>query len=515
MLKENILYKENLPVNCSIMDLDEYPIHFHNDLEIVYVLQGNVRLKNGYYNYNMKEGDIYILNDREIHSYYGMNESNAVLILQLNLGYFGRYYEILRNSFFVTDMNGAQDDSIDELQELLAKIGLENLGARKGYEKRVIDLAHALINCLINNFQYFAMEDGKFVNEFKNKGNKILAGRLSRITEYMYDNYSRRLTLTEIAEREHLSIYYLSHFIKEATGLSFQELLSFIRVEESEKLLLSTDKKIGAISVESGFSAVRYYIKYFTKWFGMHPADYRKEYTDKVQSKDTAANFILLSGKEIENLLRCHVKDIFGNSLNSQAEVVKAEFDAEEFIWKEENYCESFASIMKADFMKPISGLLGMAGARKEDIVKTSPGYAIMRHPSEGVSGDRYSILFYNISENLVKAELDNMSRQSIEEEIKKYEKHMEFFIKLTGVSGMYRIAHCKFSKESLLSRYRKEENQGESLNKLLNKREMLINSWISAPAFSVETVNASQILNIQAHQAGSSVELILIDPVQ
>ena len=70
MLKENILYKEDLPVNCTVMNLDKYPIHFHNDIEMVFVLKGEVRLKNGYYNYDMKEGDIYILNDREIHSYY-------------------------------------------------------------------------------------------------------------------------------------------------------------------------------------------------------------------------------------------------------------------------------------------------------------------------------------------------------------------------------------------------------------------------------------------------------------
>ena len=60
----------------------------------------------------------------------------------------------------------------------------------------------------------------------------------------MYDNYTRKLTLSEIADREHLSIYYLSHIIKEATGLSFQDLLSYIRVEESEHLLLGTNKKI-------------------------------------------------------------------------------------------------------------------------------------------------------------------------------------------------------------------------------------------------------------------------------
>ena len=131
MLKENIIYKEDLPVNCFVMNIEEYPIHFHNDLEVVYVLQGSVRLKNGYYNFDMREGDIYILNDREIHSYYTLGEPNVVLILQLNLSYFCRYYEILRNSFFITDMNGAEDESLEELQEILSRIALETLRESK------------------------------------------------------------------------------------------------------------------------------------------------------------------------------------------------------------------------------------------------------------------------------------------------------------------------------------------------------------------------------------------------
>ena len=122
-----------------------------------------------------------------------------------------------------------------------------------GYEHKVIESTHNLIACLMSDFQYFVMEDGKFKNESRNKGNKILAGRLNRITDYMYDNYSRKLTLGEIADNEHLSIYYLSHIIKEATGLSFQDLLSYIRVEESEKLLLGPIRRSAPLQRKRDF----------------------------------------------------------------------------------------------------------------------------------------------------------------------------------------------------------------------------------------------------------------------
>ena len=68
MLKEKIVYKDELPINVVTANITEYPIHFHDDMEVVYVLDGSVILRNGYYTYTLKQGDVFILNDREMHS---------------------------------------------------------------------------------------------------------------------------------------------------------------------------------------------------------------------------------------------------------------------------------------------------------------------------------------------------------------------------------------------------------------------------------------------------------------
>ena len=91
MLKEKSAYKEDLPVNVTVANVVDYPIHFHNDLEVVYVLDGSVRMKNGYYNYILKQGDIFILNAREIHSFESNGEKNMVMMLQLDTDFFSRY----------------------------------------------------------------------------------------------------------------------------------------------------------------------------------------------------------------------------------------------------------------------------------------------------------------------------------------------------------------------------------------------------------------------------------------
>ncbi len=511
MLKEKNFYKEGLPVNVTTANIMEYPIHFHDDIEVVYVLEGSVGLKNGYYSYTLERGDIFILNGREIHSFYHTEQPNMVMMLQMDLSFFSKYYGNLNNSFFVTDMKNEDDENLEALRNILGRIMLDILDKGYGYEYKVIEGAHNLLANLLANFQYFTMEDGKFVNEAKNIGNKVLAGRLNRITDYMYENYSRRLTLNEIAEREHLSIYYLSHVIKEATGLSFQELLSFIRVEESEKLLLGTNKKIGAISDESGFSAIRYYIKYFTKWFGMNPLEYRKTYTGKVSSREIHAQHTLSDPDEIKNALKNQTKDIFiteNKEKSSTLTIVSLDLDQPKRMKQPAEY--GIEALFKKSCMNPAAFAYKMLTALNEQILMEQENYIISK-PHKG-NGDKesFSILFYNISDRIREISEGNPTLEETLEQLRKYEDKAEILIKISGIAGEYRMSRYKFSKDNILMSY--QVKLGNSLT--VSKREKLTNRWAMTPTVSFSTAIATDILSIQSHMTGFGAELILIDRI-
>lgn len=511
MLKEKSFYKEGLPVNVITANIKEYPIHFHDDIEVVYVLEGSVGLKNGYYNYTLKQGDIFILNDREIHSFSNTGEPNMVMMLQLDLTFFSKYYGNLRNNFFVTDMKDADDESLEALRGLLARIMLEILEKGYGYEYKVIESAHNLIASLLANFQYFAMEDGKFVNEAKNVGNKVLAGRLNRITDYMYENYTRRLTLNEIAEQEHLSIYYLSHVIKEATGLSFQELLSFIRVEESEKLLLGTNKKIGVISEETGFSAIRYYIKYFTKWFGMHPLEYRKKFTGKVSSREILAQYTLSRPEDILKAIKHQSKDVFvsyDKEKGPMLTIVNMDLDEPAKHNKEIN--NGIEALFKNSNIIPSGFAFKMLTALGEHVIAAGENYIISRPHRGSHEKEAFSILLYNNNDSL-KAMLEQC--HSIEEALeglKGFEDRAEVLITISGMTGEYKISRYKFSKDNILMSYQVKLENLHSLS----KREKLTSRWATTPTVDFSVVTAVDTMSIHSNLTGFSAELILIDKI-
>lgn len=508
MLKEKSYFKEELPINVTTAHIEDYPIHFHDDIEVVYVLEGSIALKNGYYNYILKQGDIFILNDREIHSFTKTNEDNMVMMLQLDLSYFSNYYGNLKNNFFVTDMQD-DDESLDILRNILGRIMMEVLEKGYGYEHKVIESTHNLLACLLADFQYFLMEDGKFINETKNKGNKVLAGRLRRITGYMYENYTRKLTLNEIADREHLSIYYLSHVIKEATGLSFQDLLSFIRVEESEKLLLGSNKKIGAISEEMGFSAVRYYIKHFKTWFDMHPLEYRRKFTDKVSSRETAAKYSRCSPQEIEEAIRKQVKGVYTEYIKGKKpNPVIVELDIMAALLEEGVDNHFIGELLERDNMKPIARPYNLMISLKERLLSSGINYMITTSCNGTTEINSISILVYNIND-FIKNDLQHAeSREKIYEIASQYDEEGEFLIKCQGLSGEFNVSRYKISQKNIVTAYQ----EGLRAPGVASKRETLISSWSTLPDVEFSAITTSEALSIRSTMRGISAEIILID---
>lgn len=513
MLKEMVHYREGLPINCSVVSIEDYPIHFHDDMEVAFVLSGNVVLKNGYYTFVMEEGDIFILNDREIHSFYSMGGQNAVMLLQLDLNYFKKYYEILHNSFFVTDMEDREDSSLETLRGILSRIMLETLEAEPGYERRAVEYTHDLIDCLCADFQYFALEDGKFVNEARNRENKILAGRMRRITKYLYENYNRRLTLSEIAEREHLSVFYLSHVIKEASGLSFQELLNFIRVEESEKLLLGTNKKIGSVSFDSGFSAVRYYIKYFTKWFGMHPLEYREKYYGKVRNRENSSSLSPVQIEKAKKLIRIHAKDVYEDK--DRKKVISALIDLDML----DNLKRVIPSPVQKDVTDRIIGLsekhnfhpvgvmlCGFLNLEGEIIYLDK--HSIVKMDSFDEPSDRISILFYNYDEAFSHEDYFKCTSLEMKEIVEQFDGKLEILLKFAGLKGKYDETRLTIDKDSMLAGFEHLERGG------LNGRKEFVNRWRSEPNVFFVQRNVTDILNVQSFMSGFSGELILFDRI-
>lgn len=107
----------------------------------------------------------------------------------------------------------------------------------------------------------------------KDKGNPYIRKAL----RFIADNYYEHLELSTVADCVQLSPSYFSTLFRQVVGVNFREHLCRVRVEESKRLLLSTDYSLADIAVSVGFPDQSYYCKMFKRIVGLSPGKYRTQ----------------------------------------------------------------------------------------------------------------------------------------------------------------------------------------------------------------------------------------------
>lgn len=95
-----------------------------------------------------------------------------------------------------------------------------------------------------------------------------------RVKDYIRAVYMQDVYVEEIAKSMHLNRRYLSRFFKEKTGMTVQEYLSHVRMEEAKRLLL-LGKSVNETSVLCGYHDPFHFSKMFKRRLGVSPGAWR------------------------------------------------------------------------------------------------------------------------------------------------------------------------------------------------------------------------------------------------
>ena len=106
--------------------------------------------------------------------------------------------------------------------------------------------------------------------------NRAREERLVEILTYIQRNY-QDVSLDSMAEEFHLSRPYLSKYIKEKTGETFQDVLRIEKLKRAKTLLKDTTKTIENIALEVGYENVEHFNRMFKKTYGVTPVQFRKQ----------------------------------------------------------------------------------------------------------------------------------------------------------------------------------------------------------------------------------------------
>ncbi|HZH92691.1 MAG TPA: helix-turn-helix domain-containing protein [Tissierellaceae bacterium] len=269
---ENIL---GLPFKVFIHSVDEMELHWHKHMEILFVLSGEIILNLGKEELILKEKDLILINTTDIHSTRKSEGDNLVLGMQIDTEFFNRLVPGFSRKIFRLrsfEDNGHLNGKVEEIKTLLAKFTMEISKKEKGFSFRIGGLLLDLLHTIYTNFGSGNMEEVDGPNRESIK-------RINEILRHIDDNYDKGLTLGELADRNKLNTYYLSHYIKDSLGITFQEYIDSKRLDKAISLLGETDMRITDIAYESGFPNPKSLNKLLKKKYGCTPSEYRENQT--------------------------------------------------------------------------------------------------------------------------------------------------------------------------------------------------------------------------------------------
>ncbi len=100
---------------------------------------------------------------------------------------------------------------------------------------------------------------------------------VEKITDFIENNFQRNISSKDIEEHLSLSYDYINRIFKQQKGVSIVSYRNSLRIENAKMLLITTDKSMEEIAVETGFDDLYYFSRYFKKCAGVSPTHYKKE----------------------------------------------------------------------------------------------------------------------------------------------------------------------------------------------------------------------------------------------
>lgn len=248
---------------------DDVCSHYHQDLDLFYVIKGEMYVQIDDAKYALKPGDFILINANKRHTLTSSEDMIGVRFV-INFRMLAEYMGTMELMFWcntTSDKNHAYAD----VRKLLDRI-LDRHFEQDDRDALYLNaLYYETVYLLTSNFMVKA-NDTRF--EVENTQDR---DRVRQIQNYIQANYDKQISLNDLADKLFLSNAYLSKYIKKHMGLTFLEYLNNVRLFHAVDELMYTDKNLTHIAMDNGFPTSAAFTKAFRDMHGEAPSEYRKK----------------------------------------------------------------------------------------------------------------------------------------------------------------------------------------------------------------------------------------------
>lgn len=240
--------------------------HFHQELELVYMLSGETRVMVDAQEFVIGPGDVLLTFPNQIHSYESHAEERFLLII-IKPDIFPELGDAFKAGLPVSPVikGAAELPHIRELFTLLQQIYHPDEDAHpfSGVARRGTLLA--LLSTLLASMSVSTSPTGEL-------------SALRAVIDYCTKHFAGEISLSVLEEELHLNKYYISHLFNDRIHVHFNHYINSLRINEAKRWLLHSDRTIAEIGGFVGFNTLRTFNRAFAEQEKMTPSQYRKKH---------------------------------------------------------------------------------------------------------------------------------------------------------------------------------------------------------------------------------------------
>lgn len=267
--------KEDVFFNVLWHNRDYTAPHWHNGLEILYLLEGSEDCYLGEEEcIRMKKGDFLVINSRVVHSVQCPRQCREMLI-QIPYPMMKRFIPQIDGLEFVCEKITGKKQRMDTFLVESALSTLAELHPFQSPEETLefYSQIYHLLAVLVKDFSVSVTSDKMEISE------KYME-RLGMITSYVKEHYMEEISLQEIARLVSLNPDYFTRFFKKYMGMTFLDYVNSVRMEHVVRDLQRTDLNVQKLLEIHGFTNYKLFMKMYKSRFESTPGKmrrYRKE----------------------------------------------------------------------------------------------------------------------------------------------------------------------------------------------------------------------------------------------
>lgn len=264
---------------CTIpLDFKQVPLHWHDEMEIIYVKKGSGMITVDFTPYLVSGGSLIFVSPGQLHSiepYENCRMEYENIMFRLDM-FMTQNPDLCGTNFFIplyeqrmelTTHLTPDTPHYPEVVSCLNTVDKLCMTFPEGYQFLIKS----------SFFEMFFFLSSYFSKKRSSHKNDTSLDKIKFILKYVENHYSEKISISEIAEKSGFSESHFMRYFKKLMGVSFTAYLNDYRLMMASRLLLTSDSSILSIAEEVGIENVSYFNRIFKRRFGVTPSVFRKQ----------------------------------------------------------------------------------------------------------------------------------------------------------------------------------------------------------------------------------------------